>query len=216
MPTLVYLVLLIGFLTYNSVKFVPNVYSYNTTIGNVTTTNTGVYYTNDSIVPVSAFHDNDQNYITFDKALIILIVTIVYIFIMLQGKDGGIIPLWKIKLQFQEEVLSRKDVDGLIVWDVGMPVFRTVDDGAKIHDSWVVWGDIKYSDTLGIWGGNRIQAFEYDAHTGEKKGEYWFHEFPTGNHWKCDVCGKFPDTKVISPDYIKKIAEGMGMKLTGK
>lgn len=212
--TLIYLLFLFLFLSWNSVKFVKNEHITNTSAGQVKQ----LYYAPTDYVPISMLHQNDDSKLTFEKTLIILVVSIIYVYFLLQKKEGGVIPLEKIQEIFRNELRRRQDIDTetIVILDTGFSVIKQVDNNTRLHDTWIVWAEIKYSESRGMLGDYEILAYEYDAHSGEKRNQFVMKEFPTGNHWKCDICGKFPDTKTITPQELVRTLSEMGMKMTGR
>ena len=212
--TILYLLFILVFLSWNSVKFVKNEHTINDSTGE----KIEYYYGTSDYVPINMLHKNDDSKLTFEKTLIIMVVSIIYIYFLLQKKEGGVIPLAKIREMFIEELSKRQDIetDAIVLLETSFSVMTQIDNNTRIHDTWIVFADIKYDEKRGMFADYETIGYEYDAHTGEKRNQYIMTAIPEGNHWKCDICGKFPNTKTITPTELVKTLADMGMKMTGK
>lgn len=213
---IIYLLLIILFLFPKTAKIVHNEHMVNKTVDGVSSNVPELYYSNIALVPVKAVGENNTNVFQVQDLLVVIIGTLIFLVILFIQREGRLLTMEEVKTICRDSLKKRTDINSFKIMEQAYLIEEQIDDGTKIFSSWILNYTAELSDKMGELGGNHIYAEAYDPYTGFKKNTYELKEMPAGLRPRCEICGNFPDKKIITPEGYKAMLDKMGLKATSK
>jgi hypothetical protein len=216
--TLIYIIVMLFLFFPKTVKFVPNEHLVNVTDANTnkTVTVAALYYEREARVPIKTIGKNDENILKPDDLFIWLVLTIVFVVLLFNQDKGKLMTMDEIKKKAHLELSSRADVDHHVIMEQAFLIETQIDDANSVPTDWVVFCSAELNSKLGEMAGQYLLANYYNPYNGFKKNTIRMKEFPDGFRPRCEICGNFPNKKLITPEGWKHMLDQMGLKATSK
>lgn len=194
---------------YFSVDFQKNEHLVNVTVNNVTSEQVKVYYDRMDYVPVRNIGDNSRDQFTLTQVIFLTLGAVVYVFIMNKQDSGRMRTVDEQQKVIKERLLSLGDVkhDSIMIFPQSFFPKMQVDDKEPQPVGRYIFAKFKLKEELGHFAGEKIMGYKMNVYTDYIEDVIEMDDFPLGNHWRCDVCGKFPDKKVFSPQGFKQLTD---------
>jgi hypothetical protein len=207
--SIIFVVLIFLYSLYYSIDFQKNEHLVNVTVNNITTEQAKVYYDRMDYVPVRNIGDNSRDQFTITQVIFITLGCVVYIFFMTKQDLGRWRTHDEQKKVIKELLLANADIkkDSIMIFNQTFFPKTQVDDKEPQPVGRYIFTKYNIKDELGHFSGEKIYAYKMNIFNDYIEDILEMNDFPVGNHWRCDICGKFPDKKVFSPTGFKQLTE---------
>lgn len=208
---IVYSVLLLFFLLSLSVEWRKNEFLVNETNPdtNLTIEIAKQHYVKGDVVPVKVWGDNTINsHLSIDKSIFIVASFIVFIILSnKKKKDNQLIDEEVYRIWLEQKIKQNTKHKTVNVDKFTILQMQQIDSEAPVPFRRQLFAEIETEE-----GWNRlcytVNPFEFIIYDSVKN------EDEINGKLKCDVCGKYPDFKLMTPKYLEDIKQkyGLGMK----
>lgn len=200
------------FLLYFTVEFQENEHVVEIQdSNNATQEEAMLYYARGDTVPVKMIGDEKGSFLSTTGVFFFIAILILYIVLFLKKPETGRYNIDQSKQMISDTLHSRIDVDKYIILDTVYWQSRQMNDGQAVHNRWC-HAKVKFKDSMQTLSGWYFLAYRIDPNTNEIMEAIPLEDAPIGTHHRCDVCGKFPDVKVITTEEAKKLRGLFGGK----
>lgn len=209
------LIILILWMGTYTVSIESNAYFVNETDDNNNNTRRieKFFYDQYDRVPVKNWGDNDLNQFTWGKWALILVAVVGYMLIIHNKSPQGSKTLEDAKFHTRKKLNERKgkDIDEFYILEEGFKPYRHTDDQQPYPKSIIVIAYVKFNDNAGdLQAGWHKIGYEYDPYNLSFK-RIIRNPLTSGYEPVCPRCGKFPDEKDNSIEYLQKMKMKFGM-----
>lgn len=177
--------------------------AYNNTV-NVT----AYHYELNDYVPIKNIGENKINsHWSLWNILIVCVALFIYQILTGGQKVPSLLPASYMKNLLKKEFEQRKgwDVDEYTVFETTYLQSRRFDQGESKPVKRIVYAEVKYNQKAGEQFGWKITSVIFDPYTAYEIDRIFMKELPEGFKPKCEICGQYPDEKVITPEGLEQL-----------